>query len=150
MFILGRSLALLLLWAGAAAAMPSVGGIQNNYSYLLEGTPNYGIARGAIFVLYGSGMAGSGLIQGGFNPALDPGLGGVTLKVTVNGVTTTPVPYYVSAGQIAAILPSDTPVGDGAITVTFQGQTSAPYPIKVVESAFGLMTMGGNGRAKQW
>ena len=128
-----------------SAAAPVVGGIQNNYSYLIEGSPNHAIAQGAIFILYGSGMAGPGLVQGGFNPALDPQLGGVVIRVTVNGVTTQAIPYYVSPTQLAAILPSATPVGDGTLTVAFGGQTSAPYPIHVAAGAFGFMTMGGNG-----
>ncbi|MBI1353217.1 MAG: hypothetical protein GC160_02645 [Acidobacteria bacterium] len=138
-------LALCIGWSAVALAAPSIGGLQNNYSYLLSGTPNYGIAQGSIFVLYGSQMAPAGLLQGGFNPVLDKNLGGVTLTVTVNGSTTQAIPYYVSPGQISAILPSATPVGDGTITVAYGGQTSPPFPIKVVRSAFGLMTMSGNG-----
>lgn len=142
-----RALLFLSLSIAAAPlhAVPSIGGVQNNYSFLLEGTPNHGIARGAIFILYGSEMSGGGLLLGGFNPKLDKNLGGVSISVTVNGVTTEAIPYYVSPGQIGAILPSATPAGQGTLTLTYAGETSAPYPILVVESAFGLMTMGGNG-----
>ena len=142
-----RALLFLSLSIAAAPlhAVPSIGGVQNNYSFLLEETPNHGIARGAIFILYGSEISGGGLLLGGFNPKLDKILGGVSISVTVNGVTTEAIPYYVSPGQIGAILPSATPAGQGTLTLTYAGETSAPYPILVVESAFGLMTMGGNG-----
>lgn len=136
---------LLLVFAGFAVAQPRISAIQNNYSYLIPNTPNYAIAQGCIFVLYGANMAPAGLLQQGFNPALNRNLGGVSIKITVAGTTTEAVPYYVSPDQIAAILPSATPVGSGSMTVTYNGQTSAPFPLTVVQSAFGILTLGGNG-----
>lgn len=138
------------LWLMAATALlaiaqPRVTGLQNNYSYLLPGTPNYGIAQGSIFVLYGQSMAPAGLLQQGFNPALNPNLGGVSVKITAGGATREAIPYYVSPDQIAAILPSATPVGAATLTVTYNGQTSAPFSFTVVQSAFGILTLGGNG-----
>ena len=133
------------LFAGIAAAQPRITGIQNKYSYLIPGTPNFAIAQGCIFVLYGANMAPAGILQQGFNPALDKNLGGVSIKITVAGTTTEAIPYYVSPGQIAAILPSATPVGTGTMTVTYNGQTSATFPLTVVQSAFGILTLGGNG-----
>ncbi len=134
-----------LLAAGAAIAQPRITGIQNNYSYLIPGTPNFAIAQGSIFVLYGSGMAPAGLLQQAFNPALSRNLGGVSIKVTVAGTTTEAIPYYVSPTQIAAILPSATPTGSGTMTVTYNGQTSPTFALTVVRSAFGILTLGGNG-----
>jgi uncharacterized protein (TIGR03437 family) len=134
-----------LAFAGLAEAQPRIVGIQNNYSYLIPGTPNFAIAQGCIFVLYGDNMAPAGLLTQGFNPALNRNLGGVSVKITVNGTTTEAVPYYVSPGQIAAILPSATPVGTGTMTVTYNGQTSPPFALTVVQSAFGILTLGGNG-----
>ena len=135
----------LTLFAALASAQPVISGLQNNYSYLLPGTPNYAFAQGGIIVLYGSGLAPAGLLSNGFNPSLNRNLGGVSIKITVSGTTTEAVPYYVSPGQISAILPSATPVGNGTITVTYNGATSAGFPIQVVQGAFGIMTMSGNG-----
>jgi uncharacterized protein (TIGR03437 family) len=134
-----------LALAGPAAAQPRINGIQNNYSYLIPGTPNFAIAQGSIFVLYGVNMAPAGLLQQGFDPALERNLGGVSIKTTVGGTTTEAIPYYVSPGQLAAILPSATPVGAGTMTVTYNGQTSPPFALTVVQSAFGILTLGGNG-----
>ncbi len=131
--------------ATSIAAQPVISGLQNNYSYMLPGTPSYAFAQGGIFILYGSAMAPAGLLTAGFDPTLDRNLGGVSIKITVNGVTTEAVPYYVSPSQISAILPSATPVGLGSITVAYNGATSAPFPIEVVPGAFGLLTMSGNG-----
>ncbi|MBI2685453.1 MAG: hypothetical protein HYX27_03985 [Acidobacteria bacterium] len=134
-----------LFSAYLASAQPAITGLQNNYSYLLPGTPNYAIARGSIFVIYGANMAPAGLLTGAFSPALNKNLGGVSIKVTVAGTATEAIPYYVSPGQISAILPSATPAGTGTITVTYNGATSAPFAIQVAQSAFGIMTLSGNG-----
>jgi uncharacterized protein (TIGR03437 family) len=68
-----------------------------------------------------------------------------SISVTVGGVTTTPALYYTSATQVAAVLPSTTPVGTGTLTLTYNGQASAPVPIQVVASAVGLDTLYGTG-----
>jgi len=96
-------------------------------------------------VLYGTGMAPDGLLQQGFDPALNRNLGGVSIKITIAGTTTEAIPYYVSPTQIAAILPSATAAGTGSMTVTYNGQTSAPFALTVVQSALGILTLGGNG-----
>ena len=54
-------------------------------------------------------------------------------------------PLLLQPSQVAAILPSITPVGNGQITLTNKGQTSAPFPIQVVPSAFGILTLNGAG-----
>jgi len=62
----------LFAFAGLALAQPRVTGIQNNYSYLLPGSPNYAIAQGSIVVLYGSNLAPVGLLLQDFNPRAQP------------------------------------------------------------------------------
>jgi uncharacterized protein (TIGR03437 family) len=139
MRLTGDLLALAGILAGSALGQtPTVGGLLNNYSYTLPGLPNYGIAEGSIFDIFGTNLAASTVpLQA---PPLKSTLDGVTINVTVNGTTTNPLIYFLSAGQIAAILPSATPVGTGTITVTNAGGTSAAFPITVVKSAFGLLT----------
>jgi uncharacterized protein (TIGR03437 family) len=73
----------------------------------------------------------------------------VTISVTVNGTATSPPLYYLYPTQIAAVLPSATPVGTGSITVTTSAGTSTAFPIQVVASAFGLLTSNnGSGPAQ--
>ncbi|HXP87332.1 MAG TPA: hypothetical protein VN841_21545 [Bryobacteraceae bacterium] len=135
------------LLAPALLAQPKIDLLQNNYSYILPGMPNYGIAQGSIFDIFGSGLAtATSTLQ---NVPLPTTLSGTSVSITVNGATTHAILYFVSAAQIAAILPSATPTGDGQITVTVSGQTSAPAAITVVQSAFGLLTLNavGNGPA---
>ena len=141
-----RILAGCVLFAAAAAAqVPSITGVANNYSGIAPGLPNYGIAQGSIFLIIGSNLTTSD--TGLQTPPLKTTLSGTSVNVTVNGTTTHPIFYYVTHGQIAAILPSATPVGTGTITVTTSAGTSPTAPITVVQSAFGILTMNqaGNG-----
>lgn len=138
-------LTLLFLLAPVALAQPRVTGLQNNYSYLLPNTPNYGIAQGSIFVLYGQGLAAPGVNSQGFNPTLARTLGGTTLRVRSGNTTLDAIPYYVSPNQIAAILPSALPPGAATLTVIYNGATSPDFPFTIAQSAFGILTLGGNG-----
>jgi len=120
--------------------------IQNNYSYLLPGVPNYGIAPGSLFAIQGMNLNGNftPVLQSSAAPGLPKTLNQTSLSVTVNGITTTPALYYASSNAVAAVLPSNTPVGNGTLTVTYNGQ-SAQAPIQVVASAVGLDTLYGTG-----
>src|SRR5712691_10038476 len=108
--------------ASASLAQPTISWVANYYSYVPPGLPNYGIAQGSIFVIFGAGLAGSSIpLQ---RIPLSNTLAGVIVNVSVCEVTTRPILYYVSPTQIAAILPSATPVGAGQITVINNGQSS--------------------------
>ena len=131
---------------GAQPGAPTISKIQNNYSNVALGLPNYGIAPSTIFVIYGTGMANptaKAALQSSASPGIPTTFNGASISVTVNGVTTHPAMYYAIATQIAAVLPADTPVGTGTLTVTYNGLTSAPATIQVVESALGLDTLSG-------
>jgi uncharacterized protein (TIGR03437 family) len=126
---------------GGGATAPAITAVLNNSSLIPSGFPNHGIAPSSLFIIRGTGMANDG------TPALQDTtkglpttLNGANLTVAVNGVTTRPPIYYTSATQIAAVLPAATPVGSGTITVTYNGQTSAPFTIKVVPNALGFNT----------
>ncbi len=133
--------------AAAAAPAPSVTAIQNNYSYLQAGMPNYGIAPGSLFIIKGTDLANSttAVLQSSAGSGIPTTLNGASITVTVNGVTVHPGMYYAIATQIAAVLPSSTPVGTGTITVSYGGGTSAVEPILVVPTALGLDTYFGTG-----
>ena len=129
----------LCAFCGAAVlAQPVVNAVENNYSYVLPGLPNYGIAQGSIFVIFGSNLAA---VASGFQGVpLKTTLDGVSVQFVVQGATTQALLYYVMPNQIAGILPSATPVGTGTVVVTSGGQSSAPAPIAVVQSAIGIAT----------
>ena len=135
---------ILVVELGAAlSAQPRIERVANNYSFLSSKSPSYGIAQGSIFSIFGTNLANSA--TGLQNAPLPTTLAGVSATVTVNGSSTNVIWYYVTPNQLGGILPSRTPAGTGTITVTNNGQTSAPAPIKIVQSAFGILTMDGSG-----
>ena len=138
-----RAVMLGLLAAALGLAQPVVSAVQNNYSYIPPGVPQYGIAQGSIFVVFGTGLANTS--TGLQSIPLRTTVEGVSAAVTVGGVTRAAILYYVTPSQIAGILPSNTPNGAGTIVVTNNGRASAPAPITVVQSAFGTLTLDGSG-----
>jgi uncharacterized protein (TIGR03437 family) len=76
-------------------------------------------------------------------------LAGTSVTVTIGGTASQALMIYTSAGQLAALLPSSTPVGTGTVAVTYNSQTSATLPVTVVTSNFGMYTLsqGGTGPA---
>ena len=127
-------------------AAPTITMVQNNYSYILPSAPNYGIAPGTLLLILGTGMADPGSSA---TPLQDPtkalpkSLHGASVSVTVNGTTVQPAFYYAIPTALAVVLPSTTPAGTGTITVTYNGQPSAPAPITIVAHAFGFDYYGG-------
>ena len=135
-----RILALLTLSVSAAfAQVPVVTEILNNYSLINPGT----VAQGAIFIVKGSNL--SDLTTGLQEVPLHTDLQGVSIAIDIDGKRTFAPIYYVLPQQLAGILPSSTSVGAGTLTVRNNGKNSAPVPINVVRSAFGVLTASGAG-----
>jgi uncharacterized protein (TIGR03437 family) len=127
----------------SASGGASITGLANNYSYIPAGVPNYGIAQGSIFDIFGTALAPSA--TGLQSVPLSTSLASVTVTVTVNGTTTNVIIYYVTPTQIAGILPSNTPVGSGMLSVLNNGTVVASTTIQVVQSGFGILTLNGLG-----
>jgi len=139
-------LALLILTAAPAAAF-TITDVVNAASRIPSGSPGYGIAQGAIFVVTGTGVGPDQFQQATFPLPTSAGLGGVSIKVSVGGTTVDAIMVYVSSTEVAAILPSKTPTGTGTVTVA-NGSDTATAPITVVASAFGIFTAAsGSGPA---
>lgn len=141
MILVNALSAVLTLAAGPTIASP---GVYNSASYVLSNFPNGGIAEGSIFVVFGSGLGPAAIVYNSSLP-YQTSLGGTSVTVTVNGTNMQCLMFYTSAGQVAAILPSGTPVGTGTITVTYSGSISNAMPIKVVKNALGLFTRNQQG-----
>ena len=127
-------------------AAPQINQVQNNYSFILPGAPNYGIAPGALVLISGSAMAAPGTTVTSLSDpskALPQTLNGAQVTVTVGGTTVHPGLYYVIPNYIGAVLPSNLPTGSGTMTVSYGGQTSAAFPITLVGHAFGFDYYGG-------
>jgi uncharacterized protein (TIGR03437 family) len=129
----------------AAQPPPTISNVVNAASGILPGLPNAGIAQGAIFLVLGTSL-------GPANISIAPvvfqttSLSNTSVAVTVGATTVNALLYYTSAGQVAALLPSNTPVGSGTITVTYNSRTSTPAPITVVPNNVGIFTVSSNGQ----
>jgi uncharacterized protein (TIGR03437 family) len=134
------------LMAGTLAAQnPSFTGIVNAASDIPPGFPNSGIAQGSIFVAYGSYLGPASLVEVSALPLpTTAGLAGTSITITVGATTVTAPIIYTSAEQVAAIMPSTTPVGNGMPTLTFNGN-SGSTPVTVVATAFGISTINYSG-----
>lgn len=151
-----KLLLLTLLASLPAAAQPSIGGVVNAASYsqppVDSSTNPIGnsiIAQGAIFTIFGKSLGPTTLAAPSSLPLPTslPDAGGTSVSVSAGGQTIAAYIVYTSAAQVSAILPSNTPVGAASITVTYSGQSSAPFKITVVASGLGVFTRNsaGNG-----
>jgi trimeric autotransporter adhesin len=123
------------------APIPTLTSVQNPASNIPAALPNGGIAQGSVFVLYGGNMGPATLLEAsGYPLPSTAGLGGTVVTITVNGTTVTAPLVYSWASQVAGILPSNTPLGAGTVTVTFAGTRSPSFPIAVVDTNFGIST----------
>lgn len=142
-----------VLWgASCVSAQMSIdqASVSNAASYLPAGLPNFGIAQGSIFVVKGQNLGACGTAKADQFP-LTGNLAGTEMKVTVGETTKDVLMLYVvgcigngSGSQLSGIIPSDTPTGDGQLTITYNG-SSATAAIKIIRNAFGIFTLNQAG-----
>ena len=132
--------------SNAASASLSVPSPQTGWYTL----PNGSIAQGSYFTVYGNGFGGAAAIWNPYPlPTELPPTGGTSVSVAVG--QTSVAAYIEFAAQLTgysqlnAILPSTTPLGAGTLTVSYNGQASAPVPINVVASSFGTFAQNQAG-----
>ena len=104
------------------------------------------IAPGEIVVLTGSGLGPSQITSAsvGTDGLYDPQLAGASVQF--NGIAAPMI--YTSATQVAAIVPYEVTGASAQVSVTYQGQTSAPGTVAVAASAPGLFTLDSGGRGQ--
>ena len=136
---------LLAALASSQTAPVTIDAIANSASYWRAGQNQSGIAQGSLFVVLGSNLGPSELVQGKF--PLSDQLGGCSVRVQVGSAAVQALMVYTVSRQIGAVLPSQTPVGSGTLVVTCNGRSSASMPITVARSAIGIYTLnqGGTG-----
>lgn len=134
---------LALLAAGSAGAQ-TITSVSNAASYMPRGAVNAGIAQGSMFVIKGSAL-GPGTFAVATTFPLPAVIGGTSVRVTSGGTTVDCIMYYAGATQIAAILPSNTPVGTASVIVTVNGRASQPFQFPVVRNGFGVFTIPQSG-----
>ncbi|HEY4360509.1 MAG TPA: hypothetical protein VGN17_06055 [Bryobacteraceae bacterium] len=129
----------------AAAQTPVITAVANDASGVMQGLPNAGIAQGSIFLVVGTNLGPSTLATASA-PFQDTSVGGTSVSIVVNNTTVNALMYYASATQIGALLPSNTPIGTGALTVTTNGTASVSTSVTIVQSNFGIFTASQNGQ----
>jgi len=114
---------------------PSITTVSNAASYAAGG-----IAPGEIVYIAGSiapGVSGVISASGSFGTQL------AGASIQFNGVAAPLI--YVSAAAAAAIVPYEVSGPTAQVTVTYQGQTSAPFQVPVLASIPGLFTANSSG-----
>ncbi len=132
------------LMGQAVPVIRSQAGVVNAGNYAPADFPGGAIAQGSEFVIFGANLGPSALVNATAYP-LQPTLGGVSVAVTQGATTVNALPLYVYATQMVAIMPSNAPIGAVQVTLTYQGQTSAPAPAQVAKTDAVIFTVPASG-----
>ena len=122
-----------------ATTAPQITGVVNAASNIPPGMPNYGIAPGSLFSIYGSGM-GPATLSVSPLPLSASGLSGTSLSIMLTSPTpalVTPLIYFTRQDVVVAVMPSNAPPGNGTLIVTYNGQTGN-IPITLMQTNFGI------------
>jgi uncharacterized protein (TIGR03437 family) len=124
---------------------PQITLVTNAASFVTPGQSNYGVAPGSLVTIFGNQLGPATPAQVQSLP-LDPaGFAGVHAKATV-GSTSLDVPVvFASANQLNVMLPSSIPPGDGSFEITFNGQTTPPFPFRVLKTVLGIFAPNRQG-----
>lgn len=131
----------------------SVDSITNFYSHAPQGMPNSAIAQGSRMALYGSNIGPAAEVP--IDSTVKPELGGVSVEIRSGDVTTKALIVDVSSRLVTCIVPSSTPLGDAAVTLTYNGRAAAPVPVTIVRTSVGIRSKGhardtGAGPSLSW
>lgn len=129
------------LFASAFAQTPLIfnRSISNSASYTPGGIPGGAIAQGALFTLFGARLGPTQGVQASQFP-LGTSLSGVSIKIIQGSTTVNAIPYYVSASQVSAIMPSNAPLGTASVQVVNGSGSSNRVPVRIASSDFGIFT----------
>ncbi|MBY0504870.1 MAG: hypothetical protein K2X03_13235 [Bryobacteraceae bacterium] len=121
---------------------PNIEEVQNNFGPVRQGHNSAALAPGSLISIKGTNLSALNdgqSLRSSAAPGLLSTINGVSVTVTVNGVSLNCPLYYLSPTQINAVLPGNTPLGDGTVTVTSNQDRSSPFGITVVQSSFGMV-----------
>jgi uncharacterized protein (TIGR03437 family) len=136
--------ALFLNLAPRLQAQVTLSAAVNAASYANASLPNGKLAQGVVFIAFGKGMGPAKLAEINAFP-LPTVLSGASISATVAGTTVQCIMLYTTATQVAAVLPSNTPVGSGSMVASYNGVNSAPLNITVVAHDFGIFAVNQSG-----
>ena len=125
--------------ASTTAPVISQGGIVNAASNRAGS-----VARGSFFTIYGQNLGPSTYQQASY-PIPDT-MGGVIVTISQGSTSKRAYLNFVWATQINAIMPSDVPLGDVQVAVSYNGVAGPPATVTVVDTWLGIFsTAGGAG-----
>lgn len=119
-------------------------GVVNAASFAPVGLSGSEIAQGSIFSIFGNSLGPATLAQVNAFP-LSTTLAGVSIQVSQGTTSLNALPIVVTAGQINAIMPSNAPLGQVSIRVTYNGVVSNPGVATVAQSSFGIFAVNSGG-----
>ena len=131
--------------SGSGAPVISANGIVNAASYTQPSFPGGSLAQGTLFTIFGANLGPAVAPPEPGTYPLGTSLAGVSIKVSQGATVVNALPFYVSATQVSAILPSNTPLGSDAVVVTYNGQSSAPANVNVVAASVGIFAINSGG-----
>ncbi|MDA0204390.1 MAG: hypothetical protein O3A53_02115 [Acidobacteria bacterium] len=142
--LIGSALTLFVVLLGATThldAKPFIfyRGVVHAASFAPPGSPAGVIPQGGLFSIFGKEIGPAEAAQVTAFP-LGAELAGVGLTVTQDDTVVDAIPVFVRAGQVNVIMPSDAPLGEVSIRVTFNGETSNPVRVTVVAHGPGIFT----------
>jgi uncharacterized protein (TIGR03437 family) len=126
---------------------PAITLVTNGASFVTPGQANYGIAPGSLVSIFGTGIGPAAPVTLETLPLTPAGFAGVHAQITIGGTTLDVPVFYASDTQLNVLLPSNTPAGDGSMTVSFAGATTPPYPARVVKTNVGIFSRNKQGFA---
>jgi uncharacterized protein (TIGR03437 family) len=140
----------LLLLGSMCAVLLAAPELRAQYVQSANNSADYRttIAQGSLFVIFGGALGPVNLVQVSAFP-LQNNLAGTSVTVTSGSTTLNCPMIYSSSGQVAAILPSNTPLGPAIINVLLSGTNIPPgtltTQITVVPTLVGLYTTTSTG-----
>ncbi|MEO5927026.1 MAG: hypothetical protein ABIR70_24635 [Bryobacteraceae bacterium] len=117
--------------------------VVNAASLAPFGLPNGALARGSLFSIFGENLGPTQFAQASAFP-WTANLAGVTITFTQT-TTFDAIPYFVSAGQINAVLPSTLKAGLASLRVTYQGRRSNAITVQIADAAPGIFAVSSGG-----
>jgi uncharacterized protein (TIGR03437 family) len=121
--------------------------LVNAASFMPIELPGGHIARGSIFTVFGDQMGPPEGVKVEAFP-LQRELSQVSVTVRQGNQSVAAIPIFANNNQVNAIMPSDAPLGEVAVFVTFVGsggQSFFPAMVRVVPASFGIFTINGSG-----
>jgi uncharacterized protein (TIGR03437 family) len=133
--------------AGSVPGTPTVteAGIVNAASGVPPSLPGGALAQGSFFTIFAVGVGPTPPQQVEQFP-LPTNLGGTQVQIRQGTRTVDCYLVYTSNTQINGIIPSNAPLGDAEMIVTYSGRASRPVAVRVARNNFGIFaTSQGRG-----